>query len=143
METPRIFALKVSLIFGLYATSKWQGVIEIDSSSTLEDIHFAIQSALRFDSDHLYEFYCARTVRSRKRIIYDDENGALYSKTIESLFPLPKNQRLFYLFDYGDCWTFQVAKVPAPKVPPDSKAVYPRLAYETSKKPKQYSQKKY
>ena len=133
-----IFALKVRLVSGAYATSKWEGVIEIDPSSTLEELHFAIQSAVSFDNDHLYEFFSARTERSRERISFDDENGALYEKTIESLFPLPEKHNLYYLFDYGDYWIFKVAKTKAPKVPPDSDSHYPRLAHEDGEKPDQY-----
>jgi hypothetical protein len=133
-----IFALKVSLVSGAYATGKWQGVIEIDSSSTLEELHFAIQGALSFDNDHLYEFYSARTERSRQRTTYDDENGALYDKTVESLFPLPERRSLYYLFDYGDSWTFKVTKATAPKVPPDFNPIYPRLVHEDGEKPEQY-----
>ena len=39
------------------AEEGWEATIEIESSSTLEDLHFAIQSAVGFDNDHLYEFY--------------------------------------------------------------------------------------
>ena len=105
-----ILALKVILLSGAYATSKWEGVIEIDSSSLLEDLHLAIQSTLNFDNDHLYEFFIARTQKSRERISFDDENGAFYERTIESLYPLPEKQHLYYLFDYGDYWIFRIAK---------------------------------
>ena len=133
-----IFALKVGLVSGAYATSKWTGLIEIDASSTLEDLHLAIQTALNFDNDHLYEFFSARTERSRERISFDDENGALYEKTIESLFPLPGKDSLYYLFDYGDYWIFKVTKTKALKVPADSDNIYPRLVHEDGEKPAQY-----
>ena len=55
-----ILTLTVTLPSGAYATGKWQGVIEIHSSSSLEALHFAIQDALGFDNDHLYEFFIAR-----------------------------------------------------------------------------------
>ncbi|MDL1980042.1 MAG: plasmid pRiA4b ORF-3 family protein, partial [Deltaproteobacteria bacterium] len=68
-----IWILKVELLFGAYAEEEWEGTIEIESSSTLEDLHFALQDILNFDNDHMYEFYVSRTERSRDRIRYDDE----------------------------------------------------------------------
>lgn len=81
-----ILVLKVKLLFGAYAKSEWEGVIEIHSSSTLEDLHLAILDALGFDNDHLYEFFIARTERSRERVRFNDESGELYSTTVESLY---------------------------------------------------------
>ncbi len=60
-----IVTLKISLGFGLYAKEGWQCVMEIDSASTLEDLHLAIQYAVNFENDHLYEFYISRTARGR------------------------------------------------------------------------------
>ncbi|MDL2124222.1 MAG: plasmid pRiA4b ORF-3 family protein, partial [Deltaproteobacteria bacterium] len=105
-----IWILKVELLFGAYAEEEWEGTIEIESSSTLEDLHFALQDILNFDNDHMYEFYVSRTERSRDRIRYDDENGLVYDLTLEKLYPLGKNRKLFYLFDYGDHWLFKVTK---------------------------------
>jgi hypothetical protein len=78
-----IWILKVELLFGAYAEEVWEGTIEIDSLSTLEDLHFALQDILNFDNDHMYEFYVSRTERSRDPIRYDDENELVYSVTLE------------------------------------------------------------
>ena len=67
-------ALKVKLMSGSYANGAWEGVIEIHSSSTLEELHLAIQKATNFDNDHMYQFYIARTERSRERVSFDDES---------------------------------------------------------------------
>ncbi len=143
-EPIMILALKITLLFSPNATGKWEGVIEIDSSSLLEDLHFAIQSALNFDNDHHYEFYSSRTERSRARITFDDENGGLYERTIESLYPLPDRHNLYYLFDYGDNWLFKVAKAKPAKAElaerqTDPDSTYPRLVFESGNRPEQYS----
>ena len=70
-----IWTLKVELLFGAYAEDKWDGLIEIESSSTLEELHFAIIDAVNFENDHLYEFYVSRTERSRDRLRFDEESG--------------------------------------------------------------------
>ena len=58
-----IWTLKVELLFGTYAEEEWDGLIELESSSTLEELHFSIIDAVNFENDHLYEFYVSRTER--------------------------------------------------------------------------------
>jgi hypothetical protein len=59
-----IWTLKVELLFGTYAEEEWDGLIELESSSTLEELHFSIIDAVNFENDHLYEFYVSRTERT-------------------------------------------------------------------------------
>ncbi len=67
-----IWTLKVELLDGAYAgEEECVRIIEIDSSVALEDLHLAIQDTVGFDNDHLYEFYVARTKRSRDRQRFD------------------------------------------------------------------------
>jgi hypothetical protein len=87
-----IWILKVELLFGTYAEDNWSGLIEIESSSTLEDLHFAIIDAVNFANDHLYEFYISRTERSRVRLRFSEESGKIYNTTLESLYPLEKGK---------------------------------------------------
>lgn len=133
-----IWKIKAELLFGAYAEEAWEGTIEIDSSSTLEDLHFALQKILNFDNDHMYEFYVSRTERSHKCIRYDDENGFIYEKTLEDLYPLEKNNKLFYLFDYGDSWTFRITKSRKKPQEPVQGKEYPMLIEEIGVKPEQY-----
>ena len=53
---------------------EWSADIEIDSTSILEQLHYAIQGAVNFDNDHMYAFYIARNDRSRDREFFDDED---------------------------------------------------------------------
>lgn len=135
-----IWTFKISTGFAHYEEEYegWEGTLEIDSSSTLEDLHLAIQDAVEFENDHLYAFYIARTNRSTDRIWLDDENEEIYTRTLESLYPLPKNRKLFYLFDFGDSWTFQVTKSRKKPRPPEKGVNYPRLIGESGEKLHQY-----
>ena len=138
-----ILALKIKLLSGACATSKWEGVIEMDSSSSLEDLHLAIQSTLNFDNDHLYEFFTAKSETSRQRVTFDDENGGLYERTVESLYPLPKGHHLYYLFDYGDDWLFSISRAKAVVATavaeePEIDPIFPRLIFENGERPEQY-----
>ena len=55
-----IFTLKIAI-------SRWHALLEVDSSTALNELHTAIQDAVHFDEDHMYEFFIARTTRSRER----------------------------------------------------------------------------
>ena len=133
-----IWLLKVELLFGAYAEHDWEGEIEIESTATLEDLHFAINDAVDFDYDHLYEFYISRTERSRDRQRFNEENEEVYIKTLESLYPLEKGRKLFYMFDYGDSWLFKISR--SRKRPYDAQPniEYPRLLKVVGKTPVQY-----
>lgn len=133
-----ICTVKVSLRSGAYADGPWEAVIEIDSFAVLEELHYAIQGALGFDNDHLYEFFIAKTERSRDRVRFDDDNGYIYERTIESLHPLPDKKSLYYLFDYGDDWLFKVAKINRQEQAADPLATYQRVVREAGTKPTQY-----
>lgn len=133
-----ILTFNIKLLFGAYADSEWQSTMEIESSSSLDELHYAIQDAVGFDNDHLFEFYISRTERSRSRERFDDENERIYTTNIEDLYPLEKDKKLYYLFDYGDSWLFKITKTrKSPQVP--KKGVrYPRVVKEVGKKPEQY-----
>ena len=133
-----IITLKTTLIRGMYCNGDWTANIELEESSTLEDLHIAIQKAVKFENDHLYCFFLSRTDRSRSRDYFDDENELIFSKTLRDLFPLPPKQSLFYLFDWGDEWVFKIS--PTRKLPhePVQRAKYPRVESESGVKPVQY-----
>ena len=133
-----IVTLKTTLVRGRYCEADWSANIEIDESATLEDLHYAIQKAVDFENDHLYCFYLSRTDRSRDREYFDDENELIFTKTLKGLFPLPKKQCLFYLFDWGDEWVFKIS--PSRKRPhePVKRVKYPRVESESGIKPEQY-----
>ena len=148
-----IWTLTIKLITGRFASDDWATTVEIDASSTLDDLHEQILEAVSFDDDHIYEFYIARTHRSRQRIRFgkeldddfgfgfgfdDNVKGTPWGTRLESLFPLPKNMKLFYLFDYGDNWVFQVSRTRKKPFEPEPKVQYPRLLSESGVKPEQY-----
>lgn len=130
-----IWTIKTKL---LRYEDEWSVEFETDSTSTLEDLHYAIQKAVDFDNDHLYAFYIARTDRSRDRELFDDDNGQVYSTTLNDLFPLPPKKSLFYLFDFGDEWLFKITKTQKSPHDPRQGVDYPRVVKEVGTKPVQY-----
>ena len=130
-----IWTLRAKLI---RHSDNWSADIEIESDTTLDALHFVIQSAVGFNNDHMYEFFIARTERTRTRDVFDDDNGELYSTTIESIFPLEPKKSLYYLFDYGDSWYFKITKTQKRNHEPIEKLQYPRVVSDTGTKPIQY-----
>jgi len=133
-----ILNVQVDLVFGLYATEDWTVVLEMDSSSTLEDLHYAIQGAVGFENDHMYEFYISRTAMSRDKHRFDDENEEIFFTVLSDVFPLQKDRRLYYMFDYGDSWLFRVKVNRNKPFEPVEGIEYPRLVKEVGEKPEQY-----
>jgi hypothetical protein len=99
----RVFDFTVSL------GKKCYRIIRCSPEHTFEDLHLAIQDAFEFDNDHLYSFFLDGRMYSEYSVNsphsekppYTDET---YLKD-ERLF---NNQRILYLFDYGDEWEFSV-----------------------------------
>lgn len=92
------YVLQVSL-----DKSSWS--FHVGSSCTLEDFHLAIQEAIGFDNDNLYYF----SVDGKKYFhdaCYDETQFA--SQCPLGVLSLHKNTTFTYLFDFGDCWNFQI-----------------------------------
>jgi hypothetical protein len=133
--TQMIWTLRTKL---LRCEDEWSADIEIDSTSTLDQLHYAIQKAVNFGNDHMYAFYIARSDSNRNRELFDDDNGRLYSTNLDALFPLGLRKSLFYLFDFGDEWVFRVTKTRKRPHDPQEGVVYPRVVEEVGTKPVQY-----
>lgn len=133
-----IWTIKIQLVFGFRAEEDWESTIEVESNSTLEDIHYIAQSAVEFDNDHMYEFYVSRTERSRNKIRYNDENEKIYNTTLEDLFPLEKDRNLYYKYDFGDNWQFKISKTRIKPFEAVKGKEYPILINEKGKPPEQY-----
>jgi len=97
------YTLKVSLDKKLYRT------FEIGASATLEELHLAIQEAYQFDDDHLYAFFMDNKAWSRNGIYDPRGDRAPFADDVQlgelDLYP---GMRFLYLFDFGDCWQFEI-----------------------------------
>ncbi|MGB5855556.1 MAG: hypothetical protein WBH20_09910 [Oceanisphaera sp.] len=132
-----IITLSIKLVAGMYAETEWACELEIADSVSLHDLHDAIQGAVGFDNDHMYSFFISRQEFGSERIHFDGEEFSL-DDDIASLFPLPKGKKLFYWFDFGDDWIFQVAKSRKKPREPQPGRHYPFVTTETGSKPVQY-----
>ncbi|MBN2054821.1 hypothetical protein JW905_07860 [bacterium] len=127
-----IWTLKVRCLFCKPEASH---LIEIDSMSSLFYLHMAIQDALDFDNDHLYEFFAGRSYRHMaieyagmpvwsNRFVPDKVFNKI---AIADVWPLPDGLKLFYHFDFGDDWYFQINKTRRKDKVPEPGVKYPRV----------------
>lgn len=122
-----IYTIEITL--PLKAKTPWRRVIEVQDDTPFFELHYFIQTMVKFDNDHLYEFHIAKTPgRNTQRI--DD------GKMLNEVYPLV-GTKVFYLFDFGDCWLFQFKKLrkKAEKLP---RVKYPRVVESEGRNPKQY-----
>lgn len=107
----------------------WSRTVEVKENFTLHQLHHHIQELVEFDNDHLYEFYVGRNPRNRMSSIPERTE-------LNEIYPL-SGMKLFYLFDFGDSWLFQIKKSRKKKL--EQKDIkYPLLIEKKGENPEQY-----
>lgn len=132
----KTYVLRVSY---RYEPEFWRD-IEIAEDQNLEDLHLAIQDALKWDDDHLYSFFMGKRPYASSTEIgspWSDAGRHTHQVTIGSL-GLRSRQKFLYLFDYGDDHLFdiQVMKI-NPKAP---KGKYPKVVGRHGRRLEQYEE---
>jgi len=107
----------------------WSKIIEVKEDFTLLKLHKYIQKLVDFDDDHLFEFYVEKNPRNLR-------SSVSKSLKLNDIYPL-KGVKLFYLFDFGDSWVFQITKS-RKKIIENKTTMYPLLVESTGVNPEQY-----
>jgi hypothetical protein len=142
-----IFTLSIECVWGAYLKERFIRVVEVPSDMTLGDLHFFMQDLTGFDDDHMSTFYSANTQRGKKVWFTESgeweeghdaiNGGPLWEIPLQDIFPLPKHKKLFYWFDFGDDWIFEIRKK-GKDLPSASGVKYPRVIHKEGPKPEQY-----
>ena len=102
-EDSRIFDFKVS--FG----RDFRFTVRCSPKHSFENLHLEIQEALKFDNDHLYSFFLDGKRWSNNAVHSPYSEEPPYTdETLLGDVRLRDGQRILYLFDYGDCWQFDI-----------------------------------
>jgi len=130
-ESPvQIVTLAIKLSGWRGTSRKWYRAIEMPETTSLYALHHAIQDAIGFDDDHMYEFYVGKRWNDREIEIGDSASpidpGAFETVALSDLFPLKKGRKLYYWFDFGDNWMFEIT-CRAEKKTAEKRAKYPRV----------------
>jgi hypothetical protein len=133
-----IQTLEIELLEGVYFDQPWSCTLEIPVDHSLEELHLAIQNAVDFENDHLYEFVVGNSPRSHSSINFDCQSDEIYETSVEKLLEGSKGKKVFYYFDFGDSWLFQLKKSRKKPVKENPDTFYPRVVSENGKRPIQY-----
>lgn len=136
-----IVTLDIKLSGWRTGANSWSARVEVPESATLSDLHHTIQRLIDFDDDHLHEFFAGRNWQDRK-VTFGEPASPLElnegeEAPLSEVFPLPKGHKLYYHFDFGDDWLFEITCRPDAKQA-DRKMKNPRLVQEEGRRPKQY-----
>src|ERR1035437_166856 len=108
-------------------------IIEIRSSQTFADFHFAIQQAIRFDNSKPTSFYMSDDHwRKGKEISFARLGDSKLADFIED-----PHQKMLYLFDFDAQWIFNI-ELQKIVVEEDLTASYPLCIKSTGTAPRQY-----
>jgi len=136
----RIYTLKAESISRMNWKESCTRVIEMEEDDSLYSLHLAIQKDVHFDNDHLFSFYVGRSWRNSIQSFTDDswkESPDNFAEiTLNQVYPL-ENKKLYYQFDFGDNWIFEIRKKRGSK-DADPKVKYPRLVESIGPNPEQY-----
>jgi len=142
MDNFDLFALKIFNTWDPVEDKNfWEAIIEVPIDYSLFDFHLFIQNIIDFENDHLFEFYAGRNERNRKLIFsdeagYPDDGGEFENISLKDIYPL-KRLKLYYLFDYGDNWIFEIHKLRKKTIAQEG-VEYPRIISQNGIKLKQY-----
>lgn len=111
-------------------------MIRCSSGHSFEDLHLKIQEAVAFNNDRLYSFYLNGKKNLNNAINAPYSNEPPYTdETLLGEVRLYNNQRILYLFDYGDQWQFNIiVKTSTEAIAPAE----PELIQVTGRPPEQY-----
>jgi hypothetical protein len=118
--------------------------IEIRSTQTFEDLHYAIHTAIGFDASKTATFYFSDDVWKKGKEIASStptEAGAEKTMLLKNAklcdFISDPHQKLFYFFDPATPWIFHVELIKINREE-DKGASYPRCIKSVGDAPKQY-----
>jgi len=137
-----IYTLLIECVWGAHLKERFHRAVEVPSDMTLGDLHYFMQELTGFDDDHLSTFYMANKFGGKKIWFtatgeWEDDDEAMWSIPLAQVFPLEKKKKLYYWFDFGDDWTFEIRKR-GKEFPPTPGMEYPRVIHEEGPKPEQY-----
>jgi hypothetical protein len=124
---------------GSYLEEGFLRVIEVSSDMYLSELHLLIQQLIGFSDEQLEECFMATRLRGKKiRFMASPGNTQSdpppLNQTLSELFPEGSRKRLFYSFNFGDSWIFEIKKVSEDALPVVA-ANYPRVVQTEGAQP--------
>ena len=108
----------------------WSKTVEVKEDFSLQQLHKYIQKIVDFDDDHLYEFYVGKKPGNKAYLVPKKTK-------LNEIYPIT-GYKLYYLFDFGDSWLFEIKKSRKKVVQEEKNKKYPILVESTGVNPEQY-----
>ena len=114
-NTDGVFTLSIDYVGGGYPGEKFQRVIEVPSNMHLLSLHKLIQHLTGFNDDKISDFYIASSIRGKKEWfkragVWKQAGIAAFDTAIDQVFISKTKRKLYYSFDFGDNWIFEVGR---------------------------------
>ena len=137
-----IFTLSIACVSGMYLTEDYSFVQNVSTDYTLGELASDILAMAKFDGDHMAEFYVANGPRGKKTRLtadgeWDGDDSAMWELPLSGIFPLAKHKKLFYIYDFGASWIFEIRKKGKATLPVAG-LKYPYLVSEEGTRPVEY-----
>ena len=134
-----VYTLSIDYVGGGYPGEKFQRVIEVPCDMPLSSLHGLIQHLTGFDDDKIHDFYVASSIRGRKTWFkrggqWKSDGHSAFVEPIEQVFVSKTKRKLYYSFDFGDNWIFEIGRK-GDKGPPQSDRNYPRVVHARGLRP--------
>lgn len=133
-----IYRLTVECIEGWHYAHETIRIIDIEEGANMYALFDIIREANGFGFEHPHLFYLGRSPHNKK-IIFGDEGNHYpcecrpYDSELSSIYPLG-NLKLYFLYDFGDNWIFQIKKS-RKLFEVDSEVKYPRIVEKIGEDP--------
>lgn len=118
--------------------------IEIKATQTFEDLHYAIHSYIGFDASKPASFFMSddywkkgKEISNRDLKGEDKESVAPMKSARLCDFIIDPHQKIYYLFDPQEKWTFRIELVKI-LTTEDNSSPYPKCVRTVGEAPKQY-----
>lgn len=137
-----IIKLKIECVYGAYLKEECIRIIALDDSESLYDLHYRIQEAVKFDDDHPFTFFTANSPSPWAERNYltsveswGEKENYFDKALLKDIWPLG-GKKLYYRFDFGDDWIFEIRKMRSLKA--DSEIEAPQILEIIGPNPEQY-----
>ncbi|WP_305822329.1 IS1096 element passenger TnpR family protein [Massilia brevitalea] len=136
-----ILTLSITCISGAHLVEDYRFVLALQAESTLEELGACILEVLDFDGDHLSEFYVANTPHGKRawstKLVEPEGDTDDWQTRLCGLYPLGHNKKLYYRYDLGAEWQFEIVRKGRETSALEGQA-YPVLVMEEGIKPLEY-----
>lgn len=134
-----VYTLSIDYVGGGYPGEKFQRVIEVPCDMTLSSLHKLIEHVTGFNDEKIHDFYIASSIRGKKIWFkrggeWMNDGQAAFATSIDQIFISGTKRKLYYSFEFGDNWIFEIGRK-GDIVAPIFDKNYPRIVHSRGLRP--------